>query len=262
MVSSAIGLSKVGYIPIVDTFAQFGVTKGNLPFIMAGLSEGPVIALFSHTGFQDAADGASHQATTYFAALSAIPHLTVINCSCSSEAESLMYTAITKFADDRKNGKTPNTVVFFLGRENHPVKYSESVTYQWDKANVLTEGNDVTIVAAGSMLQKAMDAYKELKNEGVHATVINHAFINHVDVETISKALTKTNGKLITIEDHQVIGGMGQMIIHALHAHGVNFKSITLGIQGEFGQSAYKADQLYARYDLSVAGIKKAIKKF
>lgn len=262
MISSAIGLSKVGFIPIVDTFAQFGITKGNLPFIMAGLSEGPVIALFSHTGFQDAADGASHQATTYFAALSAIPHLTVINASCSSEAEFLMYEAIKKFAEDRKNGKTPNSVVFFLGRENHPVKYSENVVYAWNKANILTDGSDVTIAAAGPMLQKAMNAYDALKKEGINATIINNAFINQVDVETFKTALAKTNGKLITIEDHQIIGGMGQMIVHALHTHGIHFKAKTLGIQGEFGQSAYKADQLYARYDLSVEGIVKAAKSF
>jgi transketolase len=261
MVSAAIGLSKVGLIPIVDTFAQFGITKGNLPFIMAGLSEGPVIALFSHTGFQDAADGASHQATTYFAALSAIPHVSVVNCSCSSEAEFLMYEAITKFASDRKNGKTPNSVVFFLGRENHPAQFSDNVKYEWNKANILTEGSDVTIVASGPMLQKAMDAYHALSKDGVKALVVNHAFVNHVDTETLKIALAKTNGKMITIEDHQVIGGMGQMIVHALHSQGVAFKSITLGIQGEFGQSAYKADQLYARYDLSVEGIKKAIKK-
>ncbi len=258
MISSAIGLSKQGLIPIVDTFAQFGITKGNLPFIMAGLSEGPLLALFSHTGFQDAADGASHQATTYFAALSSIPHMNVVNCSCSSEAESLMYDAIVQFANDRKSGRTPNSTVFFLGRENHPVSYVEGIKYEWNTANVLTEGSDVTIVAAGPMLAKALEAQKLLSKKNILATVINHAFINHVDVETLKISLAKTKGRLITIEDHQVIGGMGAMIVHALHSHGVNFQSKTLGIQGEFGQSAYKADQLYARYDLSAEGIVKA----
>ncbi len=258
MVSSAIGLSKQGLIPIVDTFAQFGITKGNLPFIMAGLSEGPVIALFSHTGFQDAADGASHQATTYFAALSSIPHVTVINCACSSEAESLMYTAITNFAKDREAGKTPNSVVFFLGRENHPVSYVEGMKYEWNKANILTNGTDVTIAAAGPMVGKALQAAKLLEEKGVKATVLNTSFINHVDVEAFRTALAKTNGKLITIEDHQVVGGMGSMIVHALASAGIQFKVKTLGIQGEFGQSAYKADQLYARFDLSAEGIVKA----
>lgn len=258
MISSAIGLSKQGLIPIVDTFAQFGITKGNLPFIMAGLSEGPIIALFSHTGFQDAADGASHQATTYFAALSSIPHISVINCACSSEAESLMYQAIVNFKNARLAGETPNSVVFFLGRENHPVSYVEGMNYDWNKANVLATGSDVTIVAAGPMVGKALEASHLLKNQNIHATVINHSFVNHVDIKTLKSSLLSTKGRLITIEDHQIIGGMGSMIVHALHTHGVDFKSKTLGIQGEFGQSAYKADQLYARFDLNAAGIVKA----
>lgn len=258
MISCAIGLSKQGLIPIVDTFAQFGITKGNLPFIMAGLSEGPVIALFSHTGFQDAADGASHQATTYFAALSSIPHLSVINCACSSEAEALMYEAITHFAKEREAGRTPQSVVFFLGRENHPLSYVEGIKYEWNKANVLTNGTDVTIAAAGPMVAKALLAAQLLKERGIGATVINNSFINNVDVQTFKMALEKTKGKLITIEDHQVLGGMGSIIIHALHTQGIPFKAKTLGIRGEFGQSAYKADELYARHDLNAEGIIKA----
>ncbi len=115
------GLSKSGFIPIVDTFGQFGVTKGNLPLTMAALSQAPVIAMFSHVGFQDAADGASHEATTYFAATSAIPHTVVIAPSCANEAESLMYQAIRQFAADRAAGKDGDSYVFFVGRENYPV---------------------------------------------------------------------------------------------------------------------------------------------
>ena len=91
MVSIAAGCAKAGLIPIVDTFAQFGVTKGNLPLTMAALSSAPVIAIFSHTGMQDAADGASHQATTYISATANIPNTEVISCSCSEEAESYLY---------------------------------------------------------------------------------------------------------------------------------------------------------------------------
>jgi transketolase len=258
MISAAIGLSKQGLIPIVDTFAQFGITKGNLPFIMAGLSEGPIIALFSHTGFQDAADGASHQATTYFAALSSIPHVTVVNCACSSEAEAFMYEAISHFAKEREKGNTPNSVVFFLGREAHPVSYTKETHYEWKKANVLTSGTDVTIIAAGPMVAKALEANQLMQKNGLSATVINHSFINHVDLETLKASLKKTNGKLITIEDHQVLGGMGSIIIHALHTSDTVFTSRTLGIQGEFGQSAYNANQLYKRFDLNAEGIMKA----
>lgn len=262
MISSAIGFSKAGLIPIVDTFAQFGVTKGNLPLIMAGLSKAPVIALFSHTGFQDAADGASHQSTTYFSATASIPHMNVVNCSSSSEAEALMYEAITTFAKERENGKTPSSTIFFLGRESHPVKYKDEIKYTWNKANLLTEGKHVTIVAAGPMVSKALAAEKELRSMGITASVVNHSHINHVDVETLKASLLSTDQKLITIEDHQVLGGMGSMIVHALKINDINFRVRTLGINGEFGQSAYKAEELYGRFDLSVQGIIKAYHSF
>src|SRR3954447_14301541 len=113
MVSTGAGFAKGGFIPIVDTFGQFGVTKGNLPLTMAALSQAPVIALFSHVGFQDAADGASHQATTYFAATSSIPHNVVIAPSCADEAESLLYQAIKRFAADRAGGKDGESYIFF-----------------------------------------------------------------------------------------------------------------------------------------------------
>src|SRR6185436_4347330 len=105
MISTGAGFAKAGFIPIVDTFGQFGVTKGNLPLTMPALSQAPVIAMFSHVGFQDAADGASHQATTSFAAVCAIHHTCVIAPSCPDEAEALMYEAIRRYAADRASGK-------------------------------------------------------------------------------------------------------------------------------------------------------------
>ena len=84
------------------------MTKGNLPLTMAALSQAPVIAVFSHVGFQDAADGASHEATTYFAALSAIPHTVVVACSCADEAEALMYEAIKRWPQARRTATMAN----------------------------------------------------------------------------------------------------------------------------------------------------------
>src|SRR3989344_2964180 len=101
MISAAAGLSKQGFIPVVDTFAQFGVTKGALPITMASLSEAPVIGVFSHTGFQDAADGASHQALSYMSMLATIPHVDLYSLSCSEEAEALMTEVIEKFVQAR-----------------------------------------------------------------------------------------------------------------------------------------------------------------
>jgi transketolase len=260
MVSTAVGLAKAGFIPIVDTFAQFGITKGNLPLIMANLSQGPVFCLFSHTGFQDAADGASHQATTYFSAVSSIPHTTVISCSCSKEAEEYMYAALHEYKKNVEAGKTPNSYVFFYGRENFPHYYNESENYAWKKAQVLREGGAATIVATGPTVAKALKAADELASHGTEVTVINNAFVNEPDTETIGAALKKTEGRLITIEDHQVIAGMGAMLCHALLQDGQSFKTIALGNKGEFGQSAYKADHLYAKHGMDDQAIVSAVK--
>src|ERR671918_3150189 len=158
MVSTGACFAKAGFIPIVDTFGQFGVTKGNLPLTMAALSQAPVIAMFSHVGFQDAADGASHQATTYFAATSAIPHTVVIAPSCSDEAEALMYEAIKRFAADKTAGKDPDNYIFFVGRENYPLTWVENAKYEWGKAQILSQGSDVVLIASEPLLSKAIEA--------------------------------------------------------------------------------------------------------
>ena len=245
------GFAKVGFIPIVDTFGQFGVTKGNLPLTMAALSQAPVIAMFSHVGFQDAADGASHQATTYFAATSAIPHTVVISPSCSDEAEALMYEAIKRLADARARGEDGESYIFFVGRENYPLTWVEGAKYPWGKAQVLQSGNDVVLIGSGPLLSKAIDAGKKLAEQGIKATVINNPFINRVDLDTIGAAVKTCSGRIVTIEDHQSICGMGAQISHALSCAGIAHRMKTLGIHGEFGQSAYLAEELYNRHGLS-----------
>ena len=251
MISVAAGLSKSGFIPIVDTFGQFGVTKGNLPLTMAALSQAPVIAMFSHVGFQDAADGASHQATTYIAATSAIPHTVVIAPSCSDEAESLMYQAIKQVAADRAAGKDGNSYLFFVGRENYPLTWIEGAQYPWGKAQVLSTGSDVVLIGCGVLVNKVIEAGKQLAAQGVKATVISNPFVNRVDLETIGAAVKSCGGKVVTIEDHQVIGGMGAQVSHALSNAGIAHSIKTLGIHNEFGQSAYLAEELYVKHGLT-----------
>jgi len=143
---------------------------------MAALSQAPLIALFSHVGFQDAADGASHQATTYFAAVSAIPHTVVIAPSCSDEAEALMYEAIRRQAEERMAGRDGESCVFFVGRENYPVTWAPDARYEWGRAQVLSTGNDVVIVGCGPLLGHALQAGKRLGELGIQATVINNPF--------------------------------------------------------------------------------------
>jgi transketolase len=255
MVSTAAGMSKNGYIPIVDTFGQFGVTKGNLPLTMAALSQAPVIAVFSHVGFQDAADGASHQATTYIAATSAIPHTVQIMPSCSDEAEALMFEAIKRIAESRMQGQDGESVLFFVGRENYPIQWIDNASYPWGKAQLLREGDDVVLIGCGPLLGRTLDAAKQLESKGLQATVINNPFVNQVDLDTIGAAVRRASGRVVTIEDHQVIGGMGSLVAHALAQAGIPFRMKSLGIPGVFGQSAYLAEHLYEKYGLTAQGL-------
>jgi transketolase len=185
MVSVGAGLSKAGLIPVVDTFSQFGVTKGALPIWMANLSDAPVIAIFSHAGFQDAADGASHQALAYFAMTSAIPHTRVYALSCSDEAEALVAQAIDEYAAARQIGRTPPSSIFFLGRENFPAKYGENVRYELGYAQVLADNTrnfekSITLVAAGAMVGQALEAADILANKKIGTVVINSSSIVNI----------------------------------------------------------------------------------
>ncbi|MBO9666146.1 MAG: transketolase [Bdellovibrio sp.] len=260
MVSTAAGLSKLGYVPVVDTFAQFGVTKGALPITMGALSEAPIIAIFSHTGFQDAADGASHQALSYMAMVSSIPHVDVYSLSCSEEADYMVYTVIENFVKDRKAGKVPNSAIFFLGRENFPKTYVAGASYDLKKAQILMDttagkAKSVVIATTGSLVPQALEAAKTLEAQGTGAVVVNCANVNHVDVDTLKSALAKTQGRMITTEDHQLIGGFGQILCHALLQAGVEFKVKSLGVHGEFGQSAYTALDLYKKHKVDATAI-------
>ncbi|MGE0763968.1 MAG: transketolase C-terminal domain-containing protein [Bdellovibrionales bacterium] len=262
MVSVAVGLSKEGFIPVVDTFSQFAVTKGNLPLIMAALSQGPVIGILSHVGFQDAADGASHQALSYFAATAAIPHTDIYALTSSLEAEALVGQAIDEFAAARKAGRTPRSKLFFLGRENFPRHYlPEGTKYKLGHAQVLAEnvveGQPAwTIVAAGALVDEALLAAKELGEKNISTIVINPSVINHPDVSTLSAALNRTGGNLLTVEDHQAVAGMGAMVVQALANAGVRLNRVTtLGVKDQFGQSAYSARELYRKHGLDSASI-------
>nr|WP_295901067.1 transketolase C-terminal domain-containing protein [uncultured Bdellovibrio sp.] len=267
MVSTAAGLSKLGYIPVVDTFAQFGVTKGALPLTMGALSEAPIIAIFSHTGFQDAADGASHQALSYMAMVSSIPHVDVYSLSCSEEADALVYAVIENFAKARKEGQVPNSAVFFLGRENFPKSYVTPSSYDLKKAQILVDTakdktKSVTIATTGSLVPQALQAAKDLETKGVGAIVVNCACVNHVDLATMKNALEKTQGRLVTVEDHQLVGGFGQMLTHALLQADTTVSAKSLGVHGEFGQSAYTALDLYRKHKVDASAIVETVGTF
>ena len=263
MVSVAAGLSKQGFIPVVDTFAQFGVTKGALPLTMANLSQAPVIAVLSHVGFQDAADGASHQALSYYAALSSIPGVQIFSLTCSTEAEALLQQAVDEFAYLRKKNKTPPSYVFFLGRELFAPAYCNPEVYDLRQAQVVLDNTAshkalCTVVAAGSLLPEALKAAETWQQQGLGSVVINPSCINVPDLTMLRLALKKTKYNLLTVEEHQITAGMGAMLVHALVQEGVPVRAYSLGVKGEFGQSAYKAHDLYVRHGLDAQSIAQA----
>ena len=117
-------------------------------------------------------------------------------------------------------GEDGESYIFFVGRENYPLSWVEGATYPWGKAQVLAEGTDVVLVGCGPLLGKAIEAGKALAAQGIQATVINNPFVNRVDVDTIGGAVRDCGGRLVTIEDHQVVGGMGAQVSHALSRAG------------------------------------------
>ncbi|MCE3009200.1 MAG: transketolase [Proteobacteria bacterium] len=252
MVSTAAGLSKQGFIPVVDTFAQFGVTKGALPLTMASLSQAPMICVYSHTGFQDAADGASHQALSYFAMASSIPHVDVYFLSCSEEAEALMGQAIEKFAQDRRSGKVPHSSIFFLGRENFPKTFGAG-KYSTEEPTFLgSTAPEVVLVGFGSSFQEVVLAGEALQSKGRKVAMVHPSRGNQLQALSKWKDLLKSSqGKIVLVEDHQRTSGAAQFLISELLLAGLSLKAKVLAVQGQFGQSAYTAQELYEKHGIS-----------
>lgn len=266
MISAAAGFSKQGYIPVVDTFAQFGVTKGALPITMAMLSEAPIIAVFSHTGFQDAADGASHQALSYMAMLASIPGVDLYSLSSSEEAQQLMTFVIEKFATDRTKGLKPRSSIFFLGRENFPKTFrteKNNISYvpavpQILLDNSLPGAQNAILLTTGSLVGEALKASAILKEKNRGSVVIHQNCLNHIDLTPLINILKKNGGYLITAEDHQVKLGFGSFVAHQLSLAGVDFQIKSLGVHEQFGQSAYNAIDLYRKHGIDSQSIAQA----
>lgn len=254
MVSLASGLSKNGLIPVVDTFAQFGVTKGALPITMGNLSCAPVIAIFSHTGFQDAADGASHQALSYFSMMASIPGNKVYALTSSEEAYHAVTQAVEDFKSRMEKDEELYSYIFFLGRENFKPKFKSDGKYDLNKTQVIVESKKpkATIVAVGSMLEQAVQASDELSQKGIEVDVLNPLCINSIDLNPIIDSLKKSNGKLFTIEDHQLTAGFGYYLSGLVSEKnpGLIKEHNLMGVKSEFGQSAYQAQQLYDKHKM------------
>lgn len=269
MTSVAAGFSKSGYIPVVDTFAQFGVTKGALPLVMASLSESPMICVFSHTGFQDAADGASHQALGYLGMTQSIPHTRVVALTSCEEAEALMTQAINEFAELRSKNRTPMTTIFFLGRENFAKSYGDGLTYKLNQPQALKSNLDtvqgktsVALVPVGSMVPQALEAQKTLEKQGIASIVVNPSTLVPFDLTLLNPILKKVENRVVVIEDHQKIGGFGEHLSRLALEKNVPLKLKLLGVSGEFGRSAYASQDLYHLHKIDAQAIVKAALEF
>ncbi len=254
MVSLAAGLSKEGFIPVVDTFAQFGVTKGALPLYMASLSAAPMICIFSHTGFQDAADGASHQALGYFSAVAPIPNTQVFNLSSSSEAQFVLENIIDEFQEMKSQGKTPLTSILFLGRENFPSQLQVSPKFRYKQEHFLVESQSpkATVVASGSLALQAVRAADILSQKNIEIDVIHPSCLKPYSPDLTLKSLKKSNGVLISMEDHQEVGGFGGYLVNQILKEDAKLvqKYHNLSVQSRFGRSAYTAQELYESHGL------------
>ena len=266
MISAAAGFSKQGFIPVVDTFTQFGVTKGALPLLMANLSGAPVIALFSHAGLQDAADGASHQSLTYLAQTASLPLTDVYCLTSAAEAFALVLQAIESFNTAYQKNKTPRTKIFFFGREIFPDSYfPENYVYQLGRAQIVfshsasSRPKAVSIVAAGPMLESAILAGQELAVQNWTVRIINPSIINHPDIKTIQACLKETNGRLLTVEDHYLIGGMGSLLSHQLIIQRLKVDIQSLAVRSVFGRSAYQSAHLYKQEKLTAKDIVESV---
>ena len=266
MISVAVGFSKQGFVPIVDTFSQFAVTKGALPLIMSALSQAPVIGVFSHAGFQDSADGASHQALSYFAKTCSLPHATVYALSSAEEAYHLLCQAVELFYKEKKSGLIPKSQIFFLGRETFPESF-KARSYSLNKAQVLLDNSKdrspVLIVTSGPLVQEALLAGKALKEKKRGTVIINNPCVSDPDIQTMAHWLKICEGRLLTVEEHQIKGGMASILLLALKEAGAKISKFkALGVRGNFGRSAYKARELYEFFGLDRQSIAKAALKF
>ncbi|MBC6414816.1 MAG: transketolase [Bdellovibrionales bacterium] len=257
MISVAGGFSKTGFIPVVDTFSQFAVTKGSLPLLMSALSQAPILGIFSHAGFQDSADGASHQALSYFAKTCAIPFTKVYALSCSEEAYHLIFQAIEDFHEKRQKGLIPKSYLFFLGRETFPSHFDVS-SYSLNQAQVILDESQgkkpVLVVTCGALLWEAYRAVKKLKDKGKGAVLINSSCVSHPDFKTLSKYLNLCEGRILIAEDHQEKAGLASQILLTLKdCFPSQIKH--LAVRGEIGRSAYTAKELYRKFQLDSEAI-------
>ncbi|OGY42360.1 MAG: transketolase [Candidatus Buchananbacteria bacterium RBG_13_36_9] len=249
MAGVAAGLALEGLIPFMCSFAVFSPGR-NWEQIRISIcyNKANVKLVSSHAGLNVGEDGATHQGLEDIALMRVLPNMVVIApCDYLETKKAVM--AVVKYKGQ---------VYIRYGREKTPVITSKQSKFQIGKAEILRQGKDVTIVACGPMVYEALMAAEELAKQKISAEVINCHTIKPIDKATIIKSAKKTK-KVITIEEHQVNGGLGSAVAEVLSQnYPVPIK--ILGMPDKFGESG-SSNLLLAKYNLNSEGIIYAIKK-
>lgn len=251
MMAVAAGLASMGLVPFASTFAMFAAgrafeqVRNSIGYPHLNVKIGA-----THGGISVGEDGASHQCCEDFALMRSIPGMTVICPSDDVEARAAVNAAY----------EFEGPVYLRFGRSGVPVFHDEdSFKFEIGKGEVLQDGNDLAIIATGLMVCEAMKAGEELKADGINARVINMATIKPLDEELVLKA-AKECGKIVTCEEHSIIGGLGEAV-SSLLAEKLPTPVRRIGVNDEFGHSGPAAD-LLKDFGLSAENIVATVKAF
>lgn len=247
MMNIGAGLSTMGLVPFCSTFAMFGAGRAYEQIRNSiAYPKFNVKICCSHAGVSVGEDGGSHQAIEDIGLMRMIPGMTVIVPADAKEARKATF-ALAAF-------KGP--AYMRLARLATPV-FDEEYPFEIGKANVLREGKDVAVFACGLMVNEALEAAKLLAAEGIEISVINVHTIKPIDEVCVSEYAAKC-GNVVTVEEHSVIGGLGDAVAGVLMGK-INCKFLKIGVNDQFGQSGKAADVL-REYGLTADQIAAKIK--
>ncbi len=250
MVSTAVGMARMGKIPFATTFAVFIAGRAYDQIRMGvAYAKSNVKLIGTHSGITVGEDGATHQMLEDIALMRALPNMMVFS-PCDDRETKEIIKAISKI---------DNPCYVRLGRAKAPRVYEENLEYgskindfQLGKIIRLGDGTDCTIIATGNEVQEALMAQEILKGKGIDVRVLDVHTIKPLDREEIIKAAKETK-KIITIEDHNIIGGLGSAVCEVL-AEEYPSKVIRMGINDTFGMSG-NADELMKYYKIDAEAI-------
>lgn len=248
MMGVAAGLALAGKIPITASFAVFSPGRNwDQLRVSVCYSKANVKIIGSHTGLGAGEDGASHQALEDIAITRCLPNLVVLVPADYIEAQKALAVAI----------KHQGPVYLRLTRQNTPIFTSAKSTFKIGQANILQKGQDVTLIACGALVYDALQVAKKLLLQNIGVEVINCHTIKPLDKKTILASVKKTK-KVVTLEDHQIHGGLGSAVAELL-AENYPVPMKIMGVNDTFGESG-TPEQLYKKYGLDQKHIISTIK--